>query len=1103
MRRIWSFLLLGLATAAFMDAQRGRGGAAGAEGGDPSTAVFAGLRLRSIGPASASGRVTSFAVNPDNPAQYFVGVASGGVWKTSNNGITWTPVFDNEGSYSIGTVTLDPKNPNTVWVGTGENNSQRSVSWGDGIYRSDDGGRSWRNLGLKDSQHIARIVIDPRDSNVVYVASQGPLWSPGGDRGVFKTTDGGKTWKNVLTISENTGATDIAIDPANPDRLLAASYQRRRHQWTLIDGGPESAIYKSDDAGATWRRIRAGLPQGDLGRIGFTFSPAEAHLVYAKIEASNNQSAFFVSHDSGESWERRAAFEGTPMYYGQIVADPKNPQKFYAADTNFRVSEDGGRTIRPLGDRNKHVDSHTIWIDPRNTDHIFIGCDGGVYESYDGGQFWMFKANLPTLQFYDVDVDYAKPFYNVYGGTQDNFSWGGPTATRNQNGIMNSDWFVTTGGDGFVSRVDPQDPDTVYAESQGGGLVRFTRKTGSRINLQPIEGAGEDPLRWNWDAPLLISPHNHLRLYFGSNKLFRSDDRGTTWKAISPDLTKQIDRNALPVMGKIWGPDAVAKNASTAFYGNISAISESPKREGMLFIGTDDGNIQVRDEEGAQWRKADLSAFPEHIYVQRILASQHDENVVYAALDDHQNGDFKPYLLKSADRGKTWANISAGLPQNGPVMSLAEDHVNPKLLFAGTESGLFFSIDGGDKWNRLRGGLPTIEVRDMVIQKRENDLVLATFGRGFYVLDDYSPLRTATAETLKQEAVLFPVKNALEYVQASPLGGRGKGFQGESFYTADNPTFGATFTYYLRDGFQSKAQVRRAVEREAERNKQPLHYATADELRAEAAEEAPAIEISILDANGKLVRRLTGPAERGMHRVAWDLRGFSPTVPGEGAGGGGRGGRGGGGGGGGAPDEEGGFGNFGGGHFVAPGKYKVAIAKSIDGKTTALAAAQSFEVLNDGAAPPVEFLDKVSRLQSAVSGAMEAANSAKQRLSVIRRALEDSASDPKLMEERDSLDHRLDALLVTLRGDDVLRRRQENVPASISQRANSVANGTRGLLEAPTHTQQEEYEIAARELEQFLPKLKVLVETDLKKFEQKLDAAHVPLTPGRFPEFKQ
>ena len=760
------------------------------------------------------------------------------------------------------------------------------------------------------------------------------------------------------------------------------------------------------------------------------------------------------------------------------------------------MSDDGGRTIRALGDRNKHVDSHTIWVDPRNTDHIFVGCDGGVYETWDGGQFWEFKANLPTLQFYDVDVDYAKPYYHVYGGTQDNFSWGGPAATRNLNGIMNSDWYVTTGGDGFVSRVDPADPDTVYAESQGGGLVRYNRKTGSRINIKPIEAKGEPPLRWNWDAPIIVSPHDHLRLYMGANVLFRSDDRGNTWKAISPDLTRALDRNALPVMGKIWGPDAVAKNASTAFYGNISAISESPKRAGLLFVGTDDGLIQVHDDEGAAWRKADLSALPEHIYVQRLLTSQHDENVAYAALDNHQNGDFKPYLMKTADRGKTWTNISAGLPQNGPVMSIAEDFVNPKLLFAGTEYGLYFSIDGGEKWTRLRGGLPTIEIRDMVIQKRESDLVLATFGRGFYVLDDYSPLRTATPETLKEEAVLFPVKNAIEYVQASPLGGRGKGFQGESFYTADNPPFGATLTYYLRDALRTKTQMRRDAEREAERKKEPIHYPTADEMRAESAAEAPAIEITISDASGKVIRRMTGPMDRGMHRVTWDLRGFPATVAGEG---GGRGGRGGG-----APVDEEGDGGFnaGGGHFVPAGKYKVVLAKRVDGKTTLLGSAQTFEVINDGGAPPIGFLEKITHLQSAVSGALEVANAAKQRLTIIKRALEESSCRSEIDGGTQHARSPFGGSAGSPVGRPGAARCRENVPPSISQRTNGVANETRGLLEPPTRTQQEQYAIAAAEFEQELPKLRTLVETDLKRFEQKLDAAHVPLTPGRFPEFR-
>ncbi len=463
-----------------------------------------------------------------------------------------------------------------------------------------------------------------------------------------------------------------------------------------------------------------------------------------------------------------------------------------------------------------------------------MGCDGGVYESYDAGQFWEFKGNLPTLQFYDVEVDNSKPYYYVYGGTQDNASLGGPSRNRSANGIPNSDWFVTTGGDGFVSRIDPEDSNTVYAESQGGGLVRYDRRTGSRIPIKPIEGKGEEPYRWNWDAPLIVSPHSHTRLYFGANKLFRSDDRGNSWRVISADLTRQLDRNALPVMGRVWGPDAVAKNASTAFYGNLAQISESPKRAGLIYVGTDDGLIQVLDDEGAKWRKAVTpEGAPENAVVQRLKASVNDENTVFAAFDNHQNGDFKPYFYKSTDRGKTWKSISGNLPANGPVMSFAEDHVNPNLLFVGTEYGVYFSIDGGGKWIRLRGGLPTVQIRDMTIQRRENDLVLATFGRGFYVLDDYSPLRAIKPETLKEESARFPIKPAVEFIQASPLGGRGKGFQGESYYAAENPPFGAVFTIYVRDGSRTRAQVRRDAERAAERNKETIKYPTNEELRAD------------------------------------------------------------------------------------------------------------------------------------------------------------------------------------------------------------------------------------------------------------------------------
>ncbi|HEV7698747.1 MAG TPA: hypothetical protein VGO43_00815, partial [Pyrinomonadaceae bacterium] len=833
---------------------------------DPAgSAAYAGLKFRSIGPAVTSGRVNAFAVDPTNNSRYYVAVASGGVWKTVNNGTTWTAVFEGEGSYSIGAIALDPKNPSTVWVGTGEYNSQRSVGYGDGVYRSDDGGKSWKNVGLKTSEHIGRIVIDPRDSNVVFVAAQGPLWSPGGERGLYKTIDGGKTWKAVIPGTENTGATDVVIDPSNPDVMYAATWQRRRHFFTLINGGPESAMYKSVDSGNTWTKLRSGLPPGDLGRIGLAVSPVDTNVVYATVEATGTASGIFRSNDRGATWERTSPSIAQPMYYAQIVADPKNVDRIYIPNVIFQVSDDAGRTQRPLGERLKHVDNHAIWVDPQYTDHLLVGCDGGIYESFDRGSNWNFKSNLPIAQFYDVDVDNNVPFYHVYGGTQDNNSLGGPARTRNASGIVNSDWYATNGGDGFHSVVDPTDSNIVYAESQNGGIVRFDKRTGDRVSIDPIEGKGVESQRYNWDTPFIISPHSHTRLYFAGHKLFKSDNGGDDWTVISGDLTRRLDRNALPVMGKIWGPDAIEKNVSTALYGNASALSESPKKAGLIYVGTDDGLIQVTEDDGKTWRKIDkFPGVPDMSYVARVLASRYDENTVYALLNNHQNGDFKPYILKSMDKGRTWTSITSKLPERGSLYAIAEDHVDPNLLFVGTEFGLYFTQDGGTRWVQLKGNLPTIAIRDIAVQRIENDLVLATFGRGFYVLDDYSPLRTAKKEALTQNpSMLLPVKDALMYNRANTSFA---GSQGASFYTAPNPAYGATFTYFLKEAPKTLKQKRQDAEKEAEKKKQPFHYPSIDELRTESEETPPAVVLTISDSDGKIVRRMTAPAGAGLQR---------------------------------------------------------------------------------------------------------------------------------------------------------------------------------------------------------------------------------------------
>ena len=1057
--------------------------------------TFAGLKFRSIGPGVASGRVMSIAVNPKNKFEYYVGVASGGVWKTVNDGTTWTSLFDKEGSYSIGWVTLDPNDPAVVWVGTGESNSQRSVSYGDGIYRSDDGGKNWQNLGLKKSEHIGRVVIDPRDSKVVYVAAEGPLWGPGGDRGLYKTIDGGKNWKAVLTISENTGVVDVAIDPSNPDIVYAAAYQRRRHVFTLIDGGPESAIYKSTDAGATWNKLKSGLPKEDMGRIGLSVSPADPNVVYATIEAADGKGGIFRSDDRGANWERKNEFDVGAMYYARVVCDPKNVDRIFVMNVSLRESLDGAKTLHKVEETNHHGDNHAIWIDPDNTKHWLLGSDGGMYETWDDAKNWQFKANLPTVQFYDVAVDNALPFYNVCGGTQDYFSWCGPSRTRNINGIMNSDWFVTTGGDGFRSAVDPVDPNTIYSESQYGVLVRYDKATGQELVLQPLEAKGEPPLRWNWDSPIIISPHSHTRLYFAANKLFRSDDRGDTWKAISGDLTRQIDRNKLPVMGKVWGADAVAKNQSTSFYGNIVALAESPKKEGLIYVGTDDGLIQVTSDGGQSWTKYEkFAGIPEMTYVSRLAASQHDVNVVYAAFDNHKNEDFKPYLLKSADAGKTWSSIAGDLPDNGPVLAFAEDTVNPSLLFAGTEFGAFFTVDGGQHWVRLKGGLPTIAVRDMVMQAREGDLVIATFGRGFYVLDDVSSLRQIKPETVEKSAELFPVKDSLLYIERHPLGGPKKAFQGDAFYTADNPPYGAVFTAYLKEKLKTKKEKRQDAEKEAAKKNQTVPYPSNDQLRAEAQEAKPELYFIVYDDTGAAIRRVNGNTDEGFQRAAWDLRYAAPSVREN-------------------PDEGEDFPKAGSlGPLVLPGNYSVRAFEKANGTVTELGGAQSFKVVADGAsslnpadrAAQEEFHRKVARLYRAVSGAIHTSEDVEARLKAIRTALRETpASEKELNAAADAIEQRNREILRIVRGDQEIAKRNEPVPSSVNDRVNSIMEGERFALAKPTQTHVDAYNIAAGEFTDALAKLHTLVEVDLVKLEKDMEAAGAPWTPGRVPEWQE
>ena len=679
---------------------------------------FSGLAFRAIGPAYCSGRIADFAVNPKNNAEYYVAVASGNVWKTTNSGTTWEPIFENHGSYSIGCLALDPENTSVIWLGTGENNHQRALGYGDGVYKSADGGKSWKHMGLKESRQIGMIAIDPRNTNVVYVAAEGSVWGPGGERGLYKTTDGGKTWNKVLNISENTGVNNVLLDPRNPDVVYATSEQRRRHVFTKIGGGPESAIWKSTDAGASWEKLTNGLPSGHVGGIGIAISPVNPDVVYAIIEAEGESGGFFRTTNRGASWSKMSSHTAQGQYYNEIYCDPADVDKVYSMETFSHYTEDAGRTWKMLGLKYRHVDDHAMWIDPKNTDHFLIGGDGGIYETWDGGKDYHFKNNLPVTQFYRVNVDNSEPFYYVYGGTQDNNSMGGPSRNTSSYGVVNDEWFVTNGGDGFWTAVDPTNPDIVYAEAQYGNMVRYDRKSGEAIDIRPEPRKGEDSYKWNWNTPLMISRHSPTRLYTAANKVFRSDDRGDTWQVISDDLTTKTDRNTWPVMGKYWSVDAVAKDVSTSLFGTIVSFDESPARENLLYAGTDDGLIQI-SEDAKNWRVAGkCPGVPEYTYVSDLLASRHDENVVFAAFDNIKRDDFKPYLFKSTDKGLSWKSISGNLPANGTVHTIVQDHINPDLLFAGTEFGIFFSIDGGEQWVQLKNGIPTIAVHDIAIQER-------------------------------------------------------------------------------------------------------------------------------------------------------------------------------------------------------------------------------------------------------------------------------------------------------------------------------------------------------------------------------------------------
>lgn len=1052
-----------------------------------NSGLVSGLSWRNIGPALTAGRIADMAVNPNNPDEFYLAVASGGVWKTTNHGTTFNPIFDGQSSYSIGCVTIDPSQTATVWVGTGENNNQRSVAYGDGVYKSMDGGNSWENMGLKTSEHISKIIVDPRNSNVVYVAAYGPLWSAGGERGVYKTVDGGENWELIHSVSENTGAADLVMDPSNPDILYAAFHQRRRHVFTYIGGGEESAVFKSEDAGKTWIELTSGLPTGKMGRVGLAISPADPNYVYAIIEAQKGSHGFYRSTNKGASWEKRGSYKTSGNYYQEIYCDPINRDKIFSLNTWLHHSIDGGKTFMATGETSKHVDNHCIWVNPKNTDHWIVGCDGGLYETWDHAKTWQYKQNLPITQFYKVSVDNDFPFYNVYGGTQDNNSLGGPSRTINNAGIQNSDWYITNGGDGFESQIDPTDPNIVYAQAQYGWLVRYDRKSGEKIGIQPMPGKAEKAYRWNWDAPLVISNHDSKTLYFAANKVFKSTDRGNSWKTISPDLTRQLDRNTMEVMGEVQSPDAVMKNKSTTIFGNIVAMDESPKNKDLIYVGTDDGLIQVTTDGGGTWNKKDnFPGVPKMTYVNMLIPSQHDEGTVYAAFNNHKKGDFKPYLLKSTDKGNTWVNIAGNLPERGSVYSIAEDHVNADLLFAGTEFGVFFTVDGGKNWVELSAGLPTIAVRDIAIQRRENDLVLGTFGRGFYVLDNYAPLRDLNKETIEKAAHIFPIRTALEYVESNPLGLRGTGSQGASHFATPNPEFGATFTYYLNESPKSPKKQRWGKEKKAKEAGTTIDYPTYDEFVAEDTYEDAYLLFVIKDDKGNEIRKLKTGASEGISRITWNLRYPSTNPIQTNSGSVGRYSN---------PDE---------GPLALPGTYSVEMYLSDNGVLSKVSNSQSFEVKaleNSSLARQSEanlaFKRELSELRRKIRGTSNQLGETGSTLSHIKAAIQQyPAADLKWMKEVKALEKLIHDINLSLWGDYHKSSRDVETLPSAGGRIETIVYQSWYSTSDITTTQKEQLAIAKVEYAQIRTKVDDLV-MRIGELEKQMNIAGIPYTPNR------
>ncbi|MEP1096080.1 MAG: glycosyl hydrolase, partial [Cyclobacteriaceae bacterium] len=939
--------------------------------------------------------------------------------------------------------------------------------------------------------HIGKILIDPRNSDVVFVAAEGPLWASGGERGLYKTADGGKSWQLVLKIDENTGVTDVEFDPSNPDVLYAAAYQRRRHTWSLLSGGPQSGLYKSVDNGETWKKLTTGLPKADIGKIGITVTPANPQLVYATIESDDENKGFYRSMDKGESWEKRNSYTsgGTgPHYYQEIEASPQHPDLVYQMDVFLHVTRDGGQNFDYLGTgREKHSDNHALWIDPDNGKHLIAGTDAGLYETFDEGTTWRHFPNLPISQFYKIDLDNAEPFYNIVAGAQDLGTLIGPSRTRNVEGVRNQDWYIPLGADGYDAAFDPTDPNTVYMEIQGGLLHRLDRQTEEVMNIQPQPSPEDPPERWNWDSPILVSPHNSDRLYFGSQRVWRSENRGNGWTPISGDLTTNSNRYELQVMDRVQSADALYDNGAMSKYATLTSIAESSITEGLLYTGSDDGLIHVSEDGGANWRKSQtLSKVPARSFINDIEASRHDANTVFAIADAHKLGDFNPYVFMSSDRGKSWKSIAGDLPTGMIVWVIKQDHEDENILFLGTEYGIYFTVNKGTNWVKLGGGVPTISFRDLELHQRDNDLVGATFGRGLYILDDYAPLREMSRAVNGKASTLFSVRDAWWYNPSVPMQAKEMPTLGSTSYVAENPPFGAVFTYYIHELPKTAKANRQTAEKALSAQKASVPFPGWERLRNEAKEEEAGVLLLVRNEKGAPIRWLEGATGKGVSRVNWDLRlsppdpidlskpAFQPPWAG-------------------APQ----------GPLAEPGTYSVELFVLNNGELKSQGTPQNFMVkpVNEVASADLKaiasFQLQTNELYRQISGANRKLSEASEKLRFMKAALKETAkASPELFETLNTLNGRLADLRMQLTGDRTRRQMNEATTPSIISRVGQVMNGHWDTTQLPTETQKRNIEIAESGFKTFQESFEAFFK-DLAGYEAALESARAPWTPNR------